>query len=392
MARRSVAEFLHGFVGPLVAGGDVHIGAPIDADDMQVFEEDLPHASVELVEVDDARTQVLSELVVRPPALVLDSDELHLSAALHNVLFLVHPRADAWTVSARKRRRVAEAGKQFASRPIYTDRTRVLARHGLLHNLFDLTRRDITVSWWTGRATFRGQRPPTRLTRWRSLRRVREETEIADYEALLANADVQPIVAALLRRSPLTQLVSAARPGPLVHWEDAVFILRDAELARAVVFFALAPTEPNAQVAAPARLTAAFEQMLERKPDPADVRAVAAFLVHLNGLLAVAEAAGPRGSGRSPLLTAVLAPERAGQRPRGLAAFFALPNALSRVDATLAVPPGVSEDTRVYRRWQSHRAQARECVGAAVIDTLAGRLARHLQQPALPVEVGDNSG
>ncbi len=392
MARRSVSEFLRGFVVPLVAGGDVHVGAPVDSDDMQAFEEDLVHASVELVTADDARTQVLAELVVRPPALVLDVDELELAAALHNVLFLVHPTADDWSVSNRKRKRVAEAATQFASRPIYTDRTRVLARHGLLHNLFDLTRRDVTVSWWTGRATFLGQSPPRRLTRWRRLRRVREETDVVDFEGLLTSPEVAPIVAALLRRSPLTQLLSASRPGPLVHWEDAAFLLRDAELARVVSFVALSPAEPHSQVAAPARLAAAFEQMLERRPEGADVRAVAAFLVHLNALLAVAESAGPRDSGRSPLLTAVLAPERAGQRPRGLSAFFALPNALAKVEPKLAMPPGVSEDTRVYRRWQSHRNQVRECVGAAVIDTLAGRVARHLQHPSPPVEVGDNSG
>ena len=40
---------------------------------------------------------------------------------------------------------------------------------------------------------------------------------------------------------------------------------------------------------APARLAAAFEQMLERAPDEADVRAVAAFLVHLNALFCLGE-------------------------------------------------------------------------------------------------------
>jgi hypothetical protein len=74
----------------------------------------------------------------------------------------------------------------------------------------------------------------------------------------------------------------------------------------------------------------------------------------------------------------VLAPERAGQRPRGLSTFFALPNALALVDPRLAVAPGLLDDPQLARRWQVHRTQAAEAVGDAVIETLAQRLSRHL--------------
>ncbi|HWM86226.1 MAG TPA: hypothetical protein VNO33_10325, partial [Kofleriaceae bacterium] len=94
--------------------------------------------------------------------------------------------------------------------------------------------------------------------------------------------------------------------------------------------------------------------------------------------------AGDRELGpRSPLLSAVLSPERAGQRQRGLATFFAMPAALSMVDPRLAIPPGVEEDTVLAERWMRHRAQVLEGVGDAVVDTLAGRLRRHLTA-ALP--------
>ncbi|HWM86973.1 MAG TPA: hypothetical protein VNO33_14065, partial [Kofleriaceae bacterium] len=115
----------------------------------------------------------------------------------------------------------------------------------------------------------------------------------------------------------------------------------------------------------------------------ADVRAVAAFLVHVNALLALAEAGDRELGARSPLLSAVLSPERAGQRQRGLATFFAMPAALSLVDPRLGVPPGVAEDPTLSDRWNRHRAQVVEGVGEAVIDTLAGRLRRHLTA-ALP--------
>jgi hypothetical protein len=388
MARRSVAEFLDSFVRPMIAGGDIRIGRPVTMEDVHHFDADLPHASPELVAVDDARTEVLAELVVRPPALVLGADELHLAAALHNALFLAHPDSEGWVLTKRARARIVDAASRLAAQPLSQDRRRVLARHALLHNVFDIMRVDTKVSWWTGSARFFGQKPPTRLLLWRSVRRVREETSTVRYDELLSSDEVAPIMATLLRRSPLTQLLSPHPRTPALHWEDAVFVLRDHELARAVAYEALAPVDPVAQVAGPARYAAAFEQMLERTPDAGDVRAVAAFLVHLNALLAVAELKLRDHASPSPLITTVLAPERAGQRPRGLTTFFALPNALAEIDPRVAEPPGVADEPRLEERWDIHRAQVLAGVGEAVIATLVARLSRHLwpgghAQPAL---------
>src|SRR5690348_15124265 len=185
MARPHVREFLEHFVRPLVAGGDLHIGAPIPIEDVDRWEHELAEASVELVAVDDARTAVLSTLVVRPPALVLERDELALAAGLHNALFLVHPRAGLWSVTDRARRRIIDTALAQVSQPLSRNRTRVMARHALLHNVFSLRRRDITVSWWTGRARFQGQKPSRRLTAWRSVRRVREDETLVGFEELL---------------------------------------------------------------------------------------------------------------------------------------------------------------------------------------------------------------
>jgi hypothetical protein len=383
LAWRELAELLQRFILPLVRGGEVAVGRPISLEELPELEAQIPHCSPQLAPVDDARTEVIAELVVRPPALVFDIDELSLAACVHNLLFLVHPRADTWAVSASARRRVIETAQEMASRPLSHSRSRVLARHGLLHNLFRVSRVDTKISWWTGSATFLGQKPPTRLRTWRALRRVREEQSVASYEDLLGTVEVAPVVSALMRRAPVTQLLAMTREGPPLFWEDAVFLLRDAELARAVAYRSIRGSEPRQVVAAPARFAAAFEQMLERAPAEADVRAVAAFLVHLNALLAMAEAGDRELGPRSPLLSAVLSPERAGQRQRGLATFFALPAALSMVDPRIAIPPGVEEDTVLAERWMRHRAQVLEGVGEAVVDTLAGRLRRHLTA-ALP--------
>ena len=382
MARPHVRDFLSRFVKPLVAGGELHVGAPIPMPDVDRWEQELHDASVEQVEVDDARHAVLSTLVCRPPAFLLEGDELALAAGLHNALFLVHPRADRWSVSDKQRRKIIDTALAMVSQPMTKNFTRVLARHALLHNVFHLTRNDITVSWWTGRARFHGQKPPARLTSWKNMRRVREEVTVVDFDELLAVPDTAPVIATLLRRTPMTQLLDAHPGAPPLHWEDAVFLLRDANLARAVAYRLVPDAPARDVVAGPSRLAAAFEQMLERAPDEADVRAVAAFLVHLGALFCLAEQNLREPGAKSPLLSTVLAPEAAGQRPRGLATLFALPGAIAQVDPRLATPPGIAEIPALAQRWQVHRTQAAELLGDAVIEALAARLRRHLRLAA----------
>ena len=379
MAKTHVREFLSSFVKPLVTGGELHIGAPIPLPDIDRWDQELHDASVEQVEVDDGRHAVLSTLVCRPPAFLLERDELALAAGLHNALFLVHPRADQWSVSDRVRRKIIDNALAMVSQPLTTNRTRVMARHALLHNVFALKRNDVTVSWWTGRARFHGQKPPTRLTAWKGVRRVREETTVVDFDELLAVPDTAPVIATLLRRTPLTQLLDAHPGAPPLHWEDAVFLLRDAELARAVAYRLVPDVPARDQVSGPARLAAAFEQMLERAPDEADVRAVTAFLVYLNALFCLAEMNLREPGAKSPLISTVLAAEAAGQRPRGLATLFALPGALALVEPRLSSPPGISEQKPLAQRWAVHRAQTAELLSDAVIEALAARLRRHFR-------------
>jgi hypothetical protein len=379
MAKPHVREFLERFVKPLVAGGELHIGAPIPSPELERWEGELGDATVELVAVDEARHAVLSTLVCRPPAFVLDGDELALAAGLHNALFLVHPRAEVWTFSDKQRRKIIDTALGMVSQPLTHNRTRVLARHALLHNVFALKRRDVTVSWWTGRARFHGQRPPSRLTAWKGVRRVREDVAEVDFDELLAVPDTAPVVATLLRRTPLTQLLDAHPAAPPLHWEDAVFLLRDAELARAIAYRLVPDASPRDQVAGPARLAAAYEQMLERAPSEMDVRAVAAFLTHLDALFCMGELNLREQQAKSPLISTVLSAEAAGQRPRGLATLFALPNALATVDPRIAQPPGMERLPALERRWKAHRAQVAELLGDAVIDALAARLRRHLR-------------
>jgi len=390
MATATCAEFLENFVLPLVAGGDMHVGAPIDATTLKDFEHQLPHASVPLVAIDEARERVLASLVVKPPACVLDVDELSLAAAVHNLLFLAHPDADGWNMSESKRAKIVASAQSFAARPRSLQRTRVLARHGLLHNLFRIGRTDIKVSWWTGSASYLGQDVPARLTRWSGVRRVHQEESYVGFRELFQGADVVSVIASLARRSPLTLLYSSGKGGPHLHWEDSVALLRDAEIARSLAYSCIAGSDADEQLQTPARFAASFEQMLERSPDVMDVRTVLAFLVYLNCLLALNE----HGTkGKSPLLTSALT---ASQRTRGLATFFAAPGAAELVDKRLAEPPGVQDDAKLAARFEVHRRQAASLLGESVIEGLADRLRRHLTPNAMlesakPQEDGSSS-
>ena len=379
MARPHVREFLDRFVRPLVAGGELHIGSPIPLAELDRWDGELSEASVETEAVDDAHAAVMSTLVCSPPGFLLEREDLALACGLHNALFLVHPRADRWTVTERTRRRIIDSALAMVSQPLVQSRRRVMARHALLHNVFHLSRRDITVTWWTGKARFQGQLPPTRLTAWEGVRRVRKDEQRVGFDELLAVPDTAPVVATLLRRTPLTQLLDAHPGAPPLHWEDAVFLLRDSELARAIAYRLVPDAPPREQIVGPARLAAAFEQMLERAPDEGDLRAVSAFLVHLNALFCFGELDLREGNARSPLISTVLAPETAAQRPRGLATLFALPGAMSLVEPRLAIPPGIEGVPALANRWMVHRAQTSELLGEAVVDALASRLRRHFR-------------
>ena len=85
------------------------------------------------------------------------------ASALLRVLFLEHPTVDSWTSPSSRLERVRETAQRFvAARPRATSRYHLLARHGLLHNLFDVARSDVTLSWWTGSATFLPRKIPPR--------------------------------------------------------------------------------------------------------------------------------------------------------------------------------------------------------------------------------------
>jgi hypothetical protein len=418
-------EFLQRFVVPLVSGGDLHVSAPVPPAALVAWETQLGEVTPELVEVDAARAAIAAALVVAPPPMAFDAADLRLAVALHAALVLAHPATDGWG-SRKGRKELAAFAAELAAVPPPDGRRELLARHTLLGRMFELVRVDVHVKWWTGKAEFRGAEPPRRLTRWRKLRRVKEETAEVGLSEVLSGEETRSVVAALLAASPLTDLLSLDAPGrrwPPFRWGAQLDVLRDAELARAVAYRWLAelPATSAPRLRACAIGAGAWEQCLATplellprargapaggpppspaaeavvklgpllalpaRPAPsltgADVRAATAFLVHLNALCALAEAdSGPADTldAPSPLVASSLAarrgPELAQPEATGLRLFFCVPDVAARCDPALAAPPGISSEPRLSRRWAAHRAQVRAALGEERLAQLARRL------------------
>jgi hypothetical protein len=401
-------RFLETFALPLVAGGELRIGAPIDAATLAIWDVELGSHSDVTVAIDEARAAIAATLVVRPPAFALAPPDLRLLVALYSALVLAHPRTEGWP-SRRGRAALTELAERLTDIAAPAGRAEMLARHTLLAGLFDLSRVDTRVSWWTGRAEFKGTPAPRRLTLWRSVRRVKEEHSEVPLAEIVSD-EAAAIVTRLIQVSPLTDLATLGAPGrrfPGFRWDTGVAeALRDAELARAVAYCWLGDlaergADPAVRLRAAAAACDAWEEALAAPLEvlgrvrlrtseragrtaalaPADLRAATAFLVHLCGLVAVAEAAktpAADADAPSPLVSAGLAAKRTAEPwdlSGGLRLLFAVPDVAGRVDPALGEPPGVGEEPLLRRRWAAHRAQVKAAFGDERLAQLARRLA-----------------
>jgi len=263
-------DLLGRFVLPLVAGGDVRVGEPVSPEALARWEVELGTAGPLLVAIDEARAAAASLLVVRPPAMAFGETELRLAVALHAALVLAHPATGGFFSRKGRRELTAFAAGLAQSIAPPDGAAELLSRHTLLSRLFELSRVDTRLRWWTGKAEFRGVEPPHRLMRWRKLRRVKEETSELGLSEVLAGEETRPVVAVLLTASPLTDLLSldgTGRRWPPFRWGAQLETLRHAELARAVAYRWLGELGRGAADGAPrlraaAAASAAWEQTL----------------------------------------------------------------------------------------------------------------------------------
>lgn len=175
-----------------------------------------------------------------------------------------------------------------------------LSRYSTFCRVLELSRTDTHVSWWTGSASFRGQRPPPRLLLWPSFRRVSvNESRVAlkDMCKGLMSASEDLFFEALglwLSRTPLSDLGSVTRQCPQFAWSPSTLSLVATPPGRTLAWRLLAG-KPAAEVV-PA-LERATKQIA---PAANEARAIAeAFLKEVTeGFAALEEQRGRPRAGR----------------------------------------------------------------------------------------------
>lgn len=373
MIRR--APFIERFVLPLVEGGELHVSAPLGFGGLSRLADE-PDDSAAERRLGEARLAVCAELLPEPVTPTLDEDSLRLAIALHDLLFLFHPDAPA-SMQGTSHRHVATGCALLAALELPDDPRDLVARHTLLHQLADLSRHDVRITFWAGRREFHGQNPPARLTAWRSLRRVTEERFTVPCLAELAGDPLGggEAVRTLLAASPVTNLLDPLRGEPYFELrggaDDDVLpvapgvcaVLGDASLCRLVVNHWL---ELGIE-----RTGAAFAQALlgclGRRRDDSLYPRLLMLLGHLHLCVVVA---GP--AARAELL------RTATHSSPGLRDFCALFAALWHTAPRLATPPDLPRNAALFHAAAEHQRACAEIVAADRLAELRGLIARSI--------------
>ena len=257
----AIAERLFaGVMAPLVLGGAIRPGHAIGARAALALGEGRLPADRELcARVGAARLHRARRLVpvdaVPDPA----AAEWALAAALNDILQSANPEFDR-SLRRRAASRILELAAAAVDRvPPPATLAEAIARHTWLARVPQVTRTDTSVRWWTGRAEFLGVEPPPRLQAWPQLRRVevvRTPVPVLELSPLAVDrARLTETVAALLTRTPLTDLATCTRDAPAFVWHSPALNLVSTAPGRTLAMRALARLAPAEADAALGRAT-----------------------------------------------------------------------------------------------------------------------------------------
>ncbi len=361
------ATWLHHFVLPLVAGGDVRVQSAVGAGELELMLAMPPDGDPAVGRIAEARQAVMAELILDPPPPALDEPALRLAAAMQNLLFLVHPASGGTLVRKKRLSKVAQYARELADLPEAATAYELAARHSIVHHLFDLGRDDVRVTFWAGRREFKGAEPPARLLKWATVRRVREERWRASIVAETAtDPEQRGIVEALLAASPFTELLDPLRLDPPLDLATHARWLRDPDVARAVAdrWLALGPSQMGAQV------TAALLRLHDRPRQPADARLATQFFCHLHLLTLLAHARRSASDHLQELQAQV-------QAQSTLKDFYGLFTAAQRVG--LGRPADVKLDRRLEESVNGYSAACGAVCGEPRVLELSALLMRSVQ-------------
>jgi hypothetical protein len=324
-------------------------------------------------EIATARARVAATLIADPGLFPLDEISLRIAIAVNNLLFLLHPDTESVLVRRKQLALLAEQTLYSAALPTADDAREWLARHTLLHFLFEMSRDDVRVIFWAGQRNFRGKIPPARLLTWQKLRRVRaESTKVAVLDEAAADPHAQSIVTALVSASPLTALLHPARIAPPLDLRGVAPLLGRRELARIATARYLELGFGN--VGQP--FCDALFRLYEEPDFTKEARLATAFLCHLQLMFLL---------GRIERKTEELLAELRGTvsgRERQLSDFFGLFCAAEHLGA--ARPADLFRDVRVVAAVDRWVRACTELCGRRRIAELAALMSRGLGLPLAP--------
>jgi hypothetical protein len=269
-------ELAHELLAPLVLGGAAHpvrpFGGPLALRlgiGRRIVDGDLA-TRLDVARV--RRARLLAPVDTLPE---LDEGDWAVLAALNDLLQLTNHNLAGPLTRGRYARIVANLRWVCDRIAAPRDVLGALSRHATFARALELARTDSAVSWWTGSARFRGERPPARLLAWREVRRVRVDEKrvlLADMPlgvTGLTPSEFTDVLAQWLTRTPLTDVATATRPSPNFAWSASTLALVATGAGRMLAFRALAGETPEAVDAA---LTRAANQI---PPGFEDARSIA---------------------------------------------------------------------------------------------------------------------
>lgn len=239
---RQHARFAVRFLAPLLGGGDVVVSHPIPS----VVLDDFAAMAIPDAEAEHAIARGLDDtacaLLGHPsPRLALGKGALALALAAHDLAAATDPMLDRALARAAIPKTLEYAAALVEAAGSVASREDALSRHAIVRALSSLDREDHTVRlWFGGRYAFPGRDVPPRLRALPNLRRVREEAQRRPFHGLFEalGPEVGPRAVQTLDRfglaSPLTDLVSGDPARPCHLGRDALAVLADPLLARAV--------------------------------------------------------------------------------------------------------------------------------------------------------------
>jgi hypothetical protein len=275
-------EALYGrIVAPLVLGGALRPMHALGVRDAAVFDWHHPLDKALATRVESARRRCARALVAVDWQPSLTAADWALAAGLNNVLLALHPGfAGAWR--GRSARAILAAAEAIIAKvPAPARAADALARHTWLARLFEPERVETGVSGWSGSQAFLGWEPPARLSAWPSLRGVQvRKTRLSLFELTplaIPPEDLERSLAALLSRTPLTDLATCARGRPAFAWTAPTLGLIESPVGRTLALRALAAAPSELVDAALGQATRSLLEGHQGAP-PEGGTAVIAFL------------------------------------------------------------------------------------------------------------------